>query len=427
MKGRFWILDFGFWICDLRFAGVVTWLAISAHGAANLLVEGEYQSEDGGVATEFVAVMGREAIRIQWNQEAVDSLWTERYGLPASRRPQWTSYVDSKVSVIFGPPSAPDTLSVGIRGSEHAWGLGSIGASIQNRIFVLLRAVELFPAPDGTGRRRMSPTWELGEDPAGLVTEAQYWFESGNLDREFRAELIPVESLLRSWRESPYLARHPGWERRRAGEIVDEWIVLPTQKLLGRPAMREGERMRLELGQLARMLEQDLEGMEPGKMIESFRFHSFTNVGGIEIPTVGEFTRFKHRPGAQMGGTGMAERGTNRVIVRRVYATVEDPSILPLRAAQIHVSDHRLVHPGLGVIGVRYQTNELVTFEVTDAAIAAFESAKAQAWGLHRAAWRERVFILAAWTLVLLAPFLGSWWWFGGRSVSRSARQGAGD
>lgn len=336
--------------------------------AASVQVAGEYTYEwwwppqsgkTNTVHTTFNAWIGKNALKIS----------TLSFGEKAC---QHITFIDQKVQaeILDCRTSGPQKggLTVELDSADAAWALGNCRGNDTSCLFLALRCSELFPA-ERTERLLSSPAYITSEALA-LVTEARYSF-SGKNGADLFCDLVVQSALRSNWKMSPFL----------------------------RVSALDPERLKEETRRLAEFPD--------GFVSTSIHFTKFTNIAGFRLPTVTQFTLFSPSPARQANtkSVGASLTATAQVVLTKVEQSVDDTiSFLPINGATFSVSDGRLEDRKLHVKGGVYETNQLVTFDITPAARAAFEVEVQRARALRRTEQTKRLLITILAAVVLGVP-----------------------
>ncbi len=282
--------------------------------------------------------------------------------------------------VTFSPP-------------EYAWDLGNCGDGLTSWVFMALRSRELFSVSYGSGVRPLASPMALIGSPIGLITEAEYSETGVGDSRTLVCKIRVSEHRLRNWLNSPLLS--PGFN--------------PKNELA-----RERSRLR---------------HYKAGFLYEEITFSRFTNIAGIEFPRLLEskiFTPLKPsvpRKGMAVGQTSAGESqptssstgpqtpglyGTVTVNLRIVDPLwPETPAVLPASNSTFSISEARLGDREHHIGGVNYyQSNSLISSEVSPVARSAFESAVEKARHAENVRRWNRVLTAALAAILLSGPLL---------------------
>ncbi|MBX3746053.1 MAG: hypothetical protein KF833_12175 [Verrucomicrobiae bacterium] len=258
--------------------------------------------------------------------------------------------------------------SVTFERTEYITELANCGGTVQGLIYLALRAERAFP--EGSPGRRFAPPWTTTGYGDGLIMRADYrWTHPTPEHLELTGEITVDANLKRRWRDSELLFA----------------------------ASADPEVMRYSEATVARYTE--------GALVGYFKMADFAVVGRHRVPRHVEFVQVG--PDTRNTGTNNGAPGpiaTHRIEVREIREVEAIPSLLPIRADRIRVSDRRLHDRHLGIYSVGYDTNELSSVEIAPIARELFFTKQAEMRRAKRVETLRKASLRTALVLALLLP-----------------------
>ncbi len=252
---------------------------------------------------------------------------------------------------------------------------GNRVTDLETAVILAIKVTSLFPLNDNEGQRRLAPTQGAIGLPLSLATIGRWKYDRGDNGLQLHCDVMIDPALLKSW---------------------------PKSHLLSIDLRMDENQMRRERLALSRY--------KAGTLIEKLRWSRFTNVADVIFALQFEAERSHFILQRDPLLPIRVKKSWIQLVIHEVQTTDEPvPQILPIRAAEIHVTETRLQDRPRGIEFVLYKTNVVYSPSISESALVDFERRKKmvddEAWALLI---RKTVtaMILAS---ILLTPVVMSW------------------
>jgi hypothetical protein len=325
--------------------------------AATVLVHGTFQSEwkhpdpsvDHGLSTSlpFTAHFDHETLIIQYANPAP----AEGFGL-LSQSVTNTVLLDRDHVITLLHSHAAVTLT--FRNADHAWRIGSVWATPETAIFLMIRSLELFPEHEST--RRLAPPWTAPGEPMSLLVDFRYSHTMTDAGRTVAGTLQFSDGTERRW-------------------LADD--------LLSPEFTEFGHEPNISFRQSRHLLALH----EPGQDLGTIGFSSFVDVAGVMFPTRTLIHAYSIAPIRETEGRGarlLQPEGTITVRFHEAKPVTGMPGLFPVVADRIHVADKRLFHQEYAILHASYTTDRVESLDLAPAALADFQAQLQRARSVER-------------------------------------------
>ncbi|MGA2866920.1 MAG: hypothetical protein ABSF95_20795 [Verrucomicrobiota bacterium] len=250
------------------------------------------------------------------------------------------------------------TTNLVINRPSYPHELANCGDAASSAALLLVRCKEIFPQPTGT--RQITPPWVAYDNPLAVIYAAHYSYSNSVAGQDVVGQFVVSRRLRETWKTSPLL--FPG--------VVGTTLEASAAETIG--------------------------ACPPDTVSGSFSIGPFANVGGLELPLRGEFTRYSRGRGVRIRRDVVSITSW-----REVGGTV---TAVPTVAGTLQVEDRRLIDQDLRIQGAWFRTNRFEGLGTAFQARADFERQVARGKAIKRREVRLKVFRWILVSAVVLVP-----------------------